>query len=320
MLVLESLLSYLSSDLLLTEDRLDKIIRSAPHRYKVYPIIKKSGKGVRIIAQPAREVKNIQYWVISNVFPSFPVHECAKAYIRGSNIMSNCSIHASHPYLLKLDFKDFFPSIKGNDFKKYAGETLAISESDLDRLTRLLFWCPKKQKDLQLSIGAPSSPHLSNALMYGFDFEMYNYCSKEHIAYTRYADDLTFSMQDKSLRASVLHKVNEVLARLPYPKLTINEQKTMYCSKANRRLITGLVIANDGKVSLGHAKKRLIRAMFHNFHNGKLSDKEAQKMFGLIAFAHGIEPEFVLRLQKRYNQKANSILPPDLNNQKGENK
>jgi RNA-directed DNA polymerase len=305
MLILKSLLSSLSADLLLPEDRLDKIIRTAPHRYKVYEIPKKSGKGMRMIAQPAREVKRLQYWIIENVFPHFPVHPSATAYIRGSNIMSNCVVHANNPYLLKLDFKDFFPSIKGEDFQKYAKNFLDVSEADLKRLTSILFWRALKKRPLQLSIGAPSSPYLSNAMMLKFDLEVDGFCREKQVAYTRYADDLTFSMKDKALRTIVLQKVCEILKALPYPTLTINEQKTIYCSKANRRIITGLVISNDCNVSLGHSKKRLIRAMFHNFQRGKLSGEEAQRLIGLLAFARSIEPGFVLKLQHRYEAKVN---------------
>ena len=40
-----------------------RVARSASHRYKEYPIKKKTG-GVRIIHHPARELKLIQSWLL----------------------------------------------------------------------------------------------------------------------------------------------------------------------------------------------------------------------------------------------------------------
>lgn len=211
-----SILGDMSADLLIPKTKLDYLIRSAPYRYKVYQITKRSGTGLRTIAQPAKEVKKIQYWVIDHIFPSFPIHQAASAYIKGKNIFQNAEAHSTKPYLLKLDFKDFFPSIKGNDFLKYSqtNNSLSLSETDLNRLIRILFRLPERNNDFQLSIGAPSSPFLSNAIMFEFDSQLFSYCSENNISYTRYADDLAFSMQDMEMRGEVLKKVQNVLASL----------------------------------------------------------------------------------------------------------
>lgn len=307
-----SLLGRISLDLLLPEDRLDYLIQSAPYRYKVYSIPKRSGTGGRIIAQPAKEIKRIQYWVIEHIFESFSIHPAATAYIDGKNIRLNAYPHAGSPYFLKLDFKNFFPSIKGRHFLQYAHENdgFGFEESDLERLVRILFWCPKSQKQLpksqqqlQLSIGAPSSPFLSNAMMYQFDNEIANFCAQFDVTYTRYADDMTFSMHDKTMRGTTLSKVFEILHKLPFPRLQINDTKTIFGSKAHRRMITGLILSNEGTVSLGHNRKRLLRAEIHHFITGKLSNPERIKLRGMLAFARDVEPEFVERMENRYGVK-----------------
>lgn len=297
-----NLLGEISEFILLPKDRVDHIIRSAPHRYKVYQIPKRSGKGTRTIAQPAREVKRLQVWVMSNIFPGFPIHESAKAYVKGKNIKNNAEPHAINPFMLKLDFKNFFPSIKGMDFLNYL-ETLNkinLSEPDRKRLVRILFWAPKGINDLRLSIGAPSSPYVSNAIMYQFDEKITNFCSLKEISYTRYADDMSFSMAYKELRGITLSKVREVLAELSFPKLTLNEQKTVFGSKAHRRIITGLILSNEGLVSLGRNRKRQISAKIHHFLNGKLPDSDRARLRGTLAFAKDVEPDFINKLKKKY--------------------
>ncbi len=304
------LIHRISAELLVPHVMLDYLIRSAPYRYKVYPVPKRSGSGMRIIAQPAREVKELQYWVIKNIFPLMEVHPTAAAYMTGKNIRDNCKAHANNAYLLKLDFKDFFPSIKGEDFFHYvrSNENIQIDEADLQKLIKILFWCPKGQSQLQLSIGAPSSPYLSNAIMYKFDSELAQYCSPLLVNYTRYADDMTFSMQDKTKRGLVLQRVLEMLNELPFPRLEINKRKTVFGSKAHRRMVTGLILSNEGDVSLGRERKRRISAQIHYFINGKLSAVDQVKLRGMLAFARDIEPNFIRRIEKKYGNKVISSI------------
>ena len=66
------------------------------------------------------------------------------------------------------------------------------------------------------------------------------------------------------------------------------------------RKLTGLILSNQGKVSLGRDRKRLIRAMVHRFVLGKSTPNELDKLRGLIAFSHDVEPDFVNRLRQKF--------------------
>jgi hypothetical protein len=109
----------LSNDLALPPKDLLYRVKSAPYRYKVYEIAKKAPGKTRTIAQPAKELKPLQYWVMKNVLSKFPIHSAAFAYRKGRNILDNAIPHASHRYLCKLDFRNFFPSIKATDFERF---------------------------------------------------------------------------------------------------------------------------------------------------------------------------------------------------------
>ena len=41
--------------------------------------------------------------------------------------------------------------------------------------------------------GAPTSPAITNIIMYDFDERVGEFCAERGIAYTRYCDDMTFS-------------------------------------------------------------------------------------------------------------------------------
>lgn len=282
---------------------LRRLARSAPHRYKVYTIAKRSGSGRRVIAQPAKEVKAVQRWLIANALSWMPLHEAATAYAPGSSIRDNALLHLNNRFLLKVDFANFFPSIEEADVRahieKYASGV--YSPNEVTYLCRMLLWHPKHQTQLELCIGAPSSPFISNSIMYDFDVILSAHCSRLGVVYSRYADDLALSTNLPGILELLPAWIETRLRELAYPKLTLNERKTVSTSMKYRRSVTGLILANQGYVSLGRERKRLVSAMVHHFECGKLGIKDQARLSGLLAFVQDVEPAFILRLERRYS-------------------
>jgi len=170
-------------------------------------------------------------------------------------------------------------------------------------MLRLLFWSPKRSSDLVLSIGAPSSPFISNTLMYDFDVLVNNECEKRGITYTRYADDLAFSTSTPNLLSDIYQVILNAANSMQYPRLTINHDKTIYTSKKHHRSVTGIVLSSEGKLSLGRNKKRLIRSMIYRFSNNLLQDADCLKLRGQLAFAKDIDPGFYDSMVVKYGEK-----------------
>jgi RNA-directed DNA polymerase len=298
------LLNKISRELFIPLHDLRFLARSAPYRYKVYEIKKRQPRKTRTIAQPAREVKRLQYWVISCLLKGFPIHSAALAYRKGKSILDNARRHAKKRFLLKLDFKDFFHSIKASDFRQLLEQAAPklVDASDVDYLCSILFWRDKRSGELILSIGAPSSPVLSNIMMYEFDRKVDEYCRSVGVTYTRYADDLTFSTNKRQILTLVAEEIGRICHDLPYPHLRLNVEKTVHASKATSRRVTGLVLSNDGVVSIGHRKKREIHAAVHHFKAGKLNANETSALGGMLAFVNSVEPNFLLVLMERYGR------------------
>lgn len=291
----------LAEELSIPVSDLVKLSLSSPFRYKVYEIPKRRG-GVRVIAQPATEVKLVQKACVKWLDRYLPIHECATAYREKRGIKFNADKHSKNPYMLKMDFSEFFPSIVPRDLKKhiakYGGQEL--DDAELQVLTRLLFWKKKGKNELVLSIGAPSSPFVSNTVMYDFDCLMKQVCDEKGVVYTRYADDITFSSTEKDSLNCIASSMTNYIERLDYPLLSINHGKTVFVSKRHQRRVTGLIINNEGKVSLGRERKRIISAMIHQYKFGKLDDESVRKLQGWIAFAYDVECEFVSRMSNKY--------------------
>lgn len=298
-----SLLQLILEELPFDKQELASLIATAPRRYKTYQIPKRDGKTFRTIAQPASEVKILQKLMIDRVVAHWPVHESATAYRTGASIADHVRRHINSRYLLKLDFSNFFPSITAADLRQHAAANSKLEPADIAMLVNILAWRNKLNGQFCLSIGAPSSPHVSNSIMYEFDKKLTEICAKRDVTYSRYADDLAFSTNRRDTLKEIEIEIKHVLKELTYPHLTLNEKKTINVSKRYNRTLVGLTITPDGKVSLGRDRKRQISAQLHRFSQGYLKGEEISQLRGVLAYAWSVEPEFVLRLiEKQGNE------------------
>lgn len=292
---------FLCDTLCISKAEIERFAATAPHRYKVYDIPKRNGAGKRTIAHPSKELKFIQRLIVGVFEKILPVHDAAMAYKKNIGIKQNASAHLNSKYLLKMDFKDFFPSIDPNLFFTALSKSgIDISESDKKLLSNLLFWKLRRNSPLRLSIGAPSSPIISNFVMFRFDAEISKICENKKVSYTRYADDITFSSNIKDVLFDYPEIVTKPLKNNTESTIRVNSDKTVFSSKAHNRHVTGITLSNDGKLSLGREKKRIISAMIHRFKLKKLSNEKILELQGFIAYARHIEPEFYKRLTLKY--------------------
>lgn len=278
------------------------LIATAPRRYKTYRVPKRNGKGYRTISQPARELKAIQRALLEGYLKDLPVHQAAMAYRAEHSIRDNALAHVENGPILKLDFSDFFPSIRPVDWHRYCDDRgLFKDEEERRQTTRILFHYSKQKGTLCLAIGAPTSPHLSNLLMFEFDAAISAAVSEDYVTYTRYADDLTFSAKRTGYLVNVEKQTKKILKKLSWPRrLQINASKTVLATRRYHRQVTGLVLSNQSQVSIGHERKRRISAAVHHALHGKLTTEQLAQLSGMLAFVNAVEPTFLAILEKKY--------------------
>jgi RNA-directed DNA polymerase len=299
---MSELIPRLVSETGLSKFDLLRIVGNAPVRYKTYTIEKRNG-GRRTISQPARELKALQRIIAHRIISHLPVHSAATAYRTGISIKANAAAHVQNGPILKFDFENFFPSIKATDWQAYCRRTsLFEDDEDIRISTSILFRRYRGMPILRLAIGAPSSPLLSNVLMYEFDSKMADTARKNKAAYTRYADDLTFSARRTGFLTGLEAALRKTIREVESPSLTINESKTVLATPKYKRLVTGLILTNDGKISIGYRRKREIRAALHHQTLGRLGITEQARLAGLLAFVNDVEPEFLAHLRVKYGQ------------------
>lgn len=298
---MSKIVKFLSAATALSPDDVRAIIRRAPVSYKRYTIPKRTG-GERQIAQPAREVKKLQR-ILSMRLSALPIHEAATAYVRGRSIRDNAERHMTNGPILKFDFKDFFPSIRDRDWHDYCLKNNVFTELEDIYLSSRLFFIKNPGTTIpRLAIGAPSSPWLSNVLMFEFDKTISEQVAHDQVIYSRYADDLTFSAPRTGFLNHVEKILRKTISTIDSPKLAVNDQKTVLATKKFRRVVTGLVLANDGRVTIGRDKKREIRAALHWAFLGKLDNREIGQLAGLLAHIKGVEPIYFNELTQRHGE------------------
>jgi len=260
------------------------LARTASHEYKAYQIPKRTG-GFRLIHHPSKRLKALQRWLLSNVIEGLLLHPAAMAYRRNVSIFDNAKMHASSRYLLRMDLKNFFPSITQSDIVNYVlgrrSQFAGWSPSDIVAFSGLV--CRKSV----LTIGAPTSPALSNALCFELDQQLQALSDKSKVIYTRYADDLFFSTQQRDVLHELETKVSTIVSDLTLPaNLKLNAGKTRHSSKRGARRVTGVILGSDGNPHIGRKFKRKVRALVHTLD--ALDESMRASLAGMIAYAAGL--------------------------------
>jgi len=273
---------------------------TASYRYKQFSIKKADGKSDRKIEQPSKELKLLQRWLVRRIFDSLPTHPCAHAYVKGRSIWTNASVHRGCRFISRLDLENFFPSLTSTDVELLLSHNRklvdgsVLSDEDIRLVSALTCRFGK------LTIGAPSSPTISNKLLYELDTRLTKIAEDSKVKYTRYADDLYFSSSLPGVLFEVCKQVTNVFMITSNPRLTINEKKTYHASGKKRMAVTGLRITPEGNVSVGRDLKRRIRVFAYKASKKKIGEEELSWLCGMLAYVSSIEPRFVEQIKQKY--------------------
>lgn len=223
----------------------------------------------------------------------------AKAYVPKSSIYKNAAAHMYNDVFIKMDIKNFFPSIN----HRYMAECLFFELNKATQISRrecydIVRKCSVDEKGLPL--GLVSSPALANLYMKEFDGLLYGKLKKMGLSnpiYTRYADDLVISFKtDKNDFEKIDDIKTEVRSLLNRVHLTLNERKTKYytLNKSNHVRITGISITKDENnyrhISVGKKLKNQIFWDAINMYDQKVKDyAKIEHLKGVFSFALSIE-------------------------------
>ena len=236
-------LSSLEQDLGIHTRTLYAVSNNLSKHYRKVKLPKKSG-GYRNLSVPDTVLKSIQKRITEVLLVRMPVSRYAKAYRFGSSTLGNAKHHIGKQLVLKLDILHFFDSIRYSTVKDkvFPGEIYA---EPLRILLTML--CYHKEA---LPQGAPSSPAITNIILYAFDEHIGQWCRECSIAYTRYCDDMTFSGNFDP--EEVTRYVRLELKKMGF---LLNEQKTKIQRPGQQQTVTGIVVNKKPSIPAEYRRK-----------------------------------------------------------------
>ncbi len=245
-------LGSLADETALSRGLLYKLAVVSGNFYHRFEIPKKSG-GVRTILNPSREMKAVQAWILRNVLDHVHIHEAATGFRRGFSTLQNATPHLKNRYFVCLDIQDFFPSITYP--KVYNVFRTLGYNAHMAHVFSQICTC-----DGRLPQGAVTSPALSNIVCIRLDRRISAFVGRRNIAYTRYADDLTFSAMSPNWLVAAMPTIRHIVEDQGF---SLNVAKTRLMGPGQQRRVTGLVLG-DGQVGVGRKQKRKLRAAIHH--------------------------------------------------------
>lgn len=295
-MIMESLQLPIFSDIetLAEEVRLtEKLVffltkEDAEGRYKEFSIPKKDGS-TRHIAAPCVSLKLMQRWVLQNILYKVRVSQYSYGFNRsgkGSPLVRCAERHRNNLYILKMDLKNFYPSInRQRVFKQFL--QLGYDTYAANLLANI---CTLHKK---LPQGAVTSPYLANLVCYKMDMRIAGYCNKREITFTRYADDLTFSCDNRESLRNIHGMIKKIAEDEGF---MVNEKKTQFMTPKVHKKILGVTV-NDGLIKASKKIKKDIRAMIHyQIITGDYSDNELIR--GYIAYVNSVEENYRKKILK----------------------
>lgn len=248
-------------------------------KYRSFEIPKKSG-GVRTIHAPEPQLSLLQSRLAELLYACVRERKKEKArfwfashgFHQGRTIVSNAEAHRRRRFVFNVDLKDFFGTI---NFGRVRGFFIHDSMFTLEPGVATII-AQIACHDNALPQGSPCSPVISNLIGNILDARLLALARDARCTYTRYADDLTFSTNEKLFPTEIAINVHgadwDISAKLKTviekTSFFINPGKTRMSLRRSRQTVTGLVV-ND-KANINQDYYRSARAMCNAlFQTGK---------------------------------------------------
>lgn len=240
-----------------TENALAKLLHIEPHKlallslqpkYKSFKVPKKNGK-FRLIENPNKDLKALQrklnYILQCLYFPNatnaaYGFLESPKDHAHPRNLANHARNHLNATTMLNVDLKDFFHQVKSKRIAHFLStHPYNLVKDVVNIITKLVVLQDR------LPMGAPTSPILSNICASELDQTLERFCNKQHITYTRFADDLTFSSNKNNINPDTQKKLFEIIESNNF---LMNTTKIKRFGPNDKKVVCNLVVTNDVEI------------------------------------------------------------------------
>ena len=225
--------------------------------YTFFEIPKKSG-GTRKIYAPNKDLKSIQKKLehALSTYQKFILNKhninstISHAFEKDKSIFTNAQIHRNKRFVLNIDLENFFESFHFGRVKGFFEKNKYFQLPSEVAIIIAQLACYNGH----LPQGAPSSPVITNLICNNLDMKLLYISKKYKLNYTRYADDLTFSTNNKNFinqYDSFFEDLNKIIKKSGF---NINENKTRLQYRDSKQEVTGLIVNKKINVNRNYYK------------------------------------------------------------------
>ncbi len=310
----------------------------AAAKYQTFQIPKKRG-GQRTISAPIDALKVLQRKLADLLQDCADEinkktkrrDQIAHGFKRRRSIITNARRHRHRRWVFNVDLEDFFPSINFGRVRGYLIKNRDFELHEDVATTIAQIACHENA----LPQGSPCSPVISNLVAHVLDMHLVKLASGAGCTYTRYADDLTFSTNERRFPAEIAvpsategagshewvpgEKLDTIIERAGF---RVKAKKTHMMYRSSRQEVTGIVV--NEKINVRWPYRHNVRAMVHklvttgSFDVVRVTRKDGQAVFerrtGTLDELHGMLG-FIDSVVQTNPQMANA--PPAMNSEEG---
>lgn len=236
-------------------------------RYTTFDIPKKGGD-LRTIKAPEPKLKKLQshlahylYACLAEIEEGRNARPVAYGFRKSGTIVENAKNHKRRRYVLNLDLENFFPTFNFGRVRGYFLKDKAFELHDEVATTIAQIACDGEA----LPQGSPCSPVISELIGQVLDLRLLRFAKAHGVRYSRYADDITFSTNQKDFPAALAHQDpsdlsnwtlgDPLVKKIKGAGFNINASKTRMHCRGSRQMVTGLIVNEKANIKSEYYRK-----------------------------------------------------------------
>ncbi|WP_434647569.1 reverse transcriptase domain-containing protein [Achromobacter piechaudii] len=265
----------------------------------------------RTIYKPSRLLKEFHYFLRGFLLEYLRVDQSVSfAYRKGSTLLQAVEPHAHSRAFYQTDLERYFDSI-----------TTELIRSVLQRATTPISDLPEHIEHIlglltvngRLPIGYSTSPIISNACLLGFDERMASISNERKWIYTRYADDIIISADDRLSIENASQAIENCLAAEFGNSFRLNQKKSKLTTIGRKVKLLGLVVLPSGSIAIDRDIRNRIESWLHFYvsdrsrlkkifeeERGEGLEDGLQRLSGLVSYTHAIDPVYLEKLRVKF--------------------
>ncbi|AWB34723.1 reverse transcriptase family protein [Orrella marina] len=265
----------------------------------------------RTIYKPSKKLKDFHSFLNGFLLEFLPVNQSVSfAYRKGATLLQAVMPHSRSRAFYRTDLERFFDSITSG-LVRSALERAVTPISDLaEHIDHLLDLLTINGK---LPIGYSTSPILSNACLLGFDERLASISRERQWIYTRYADDIIISADDRSAIEAASDVIKSCLSTELGDEFALNSSKSKFTTIGRKVKLLGLVILPNGTIAIDRDVRNRVESWLHFYVSdrsrlAKIFEEERsegmeeglQRLSGLISYVYATDPRYLEKLRAKF--------------------